>query len=1315
MCSTFIVKAQRDDFMFSTVNERDGLPSDQINCLAYDDFGYIWIGCKSGLTRYNGYGFITYNSSNNPPDERIEGNAVSDIKKDLSGFLWIATENGATEYNPLTGKFTHYTQTEADGRVNVNYQVDRIIITADNKVYIFSNYGHLYLVNRKIKTIKAVLANFFENNNIRYCYGDGHDNLWALSENDMKIYKLDTTGNILNRIDCSNMKSSNPTRSSYTLLDNGNGEIYFGGDNGLIIFDEKINKFKPLNIKDAGSFPSAEIKVLFKDHNGDIWVGTNAKELHLIKTSEKRVIKIKQSYKETPYKLNSPTVTDIIEDKNGIIWMGTWKGLSFMETNPSKTFHNVSSDENTTILFKDYINDFDQRKSDGLMALASDGGGLIFWYPGDDKNTASFDPTYMQGTNMDRSSTLAVAFDKEGNCYHGGYNRRFTKVSADLKTNIAYPFNPANPESLQSNFTADILCDKKNRIWVLTNGGGLHLFNPKNNTFKQINEDKNGKQIISKFGLSLSELPDGKILVGTYQGLSVYDPDANIIKNHTNNDDTISISHNWIYFSMTDSKQRIWIGTASGLNLFDVEKGTFKRFSEKAGFENIVIKGITEDKKTGYLWISTAHGLVKFNPETGKVLRIYKGSDGLLAENFEPKAAFCDLKGFMYFGTGKGFTYFRPEDINCSKILPIPTISGLLIDYKSAKVGVHNSPLGNAPEATDIIVLNNSQSTFTIEFATLNYVNAGGNRYSCFMKGYDKEWNNIGARRDITFTNLNPGKYVFMVKCTNADGLTSDIRQLKITVLPPWYGTWWAIMLELFFFACLIMFIYYLRIKALKLRQKELEETVVTRTQELRYVNQELELQKEEVLLKSEEITAQRDELVSKNQELECSRAEIVKKNDEISKSLNSMLILNSLGQEITSTFETETIINTVYKHVNIMVKCDSFAIGIYSKSKATLDFCLYYHDDPQLKRLSVSVRDNYCESYCFNNKAKVYLDSEGCENSAIRDQDNNKYGSCFCVPLITGEEITGVMAVNSKSDGAFGRTDVTNLEMIAGYVSIAMQKADAYQMLRTRNNSINGSIRYAKTIQDAILLNEKSLNNYFESFVYFKPKDIVSGDFYWVKIAKISDENGYITDMIFAAVVDCTGHGVPGAFMSLISNILLNDIVRSGNYEPATILEMLAKEIISSLNQNRNFNGDGLDISLCRFDKDNSGNIYKMIFAGAKNSIYYYDVKKNTYEVLAADRISIGSTIAEHKNHKFSQQSVFTRQGDIVYMITDGIIDQNNKERKRFGRIRFIDTLKRIRNQKMSDQKIEIVKTLEQYAEKEEQRDDITVMGIRL
>ncbi len=265
---------------------------------------------------------------------------------------------------------------------------------------------------------------------------------------------------------------------------------------------------------------------------------------------------------------------------------------------------------------------------------------------------------------------------------------------------------------------------------------------------------------------------------------------------------------------------------------------------------------------------------------------------------------------------------------------------------------------------------------------------------------------------------------------------------------------------------------------------------------------------------------------------------------------------------------------------------------------------------------------------------------------------------------------------------------------------------------LEIQNNKLNDSLSYAENIQAAILPVHSQLKKEFDVFILYRPKDIVSGDFYW--FTQIH-ENGMPRPITFLAVVDCTGHGVPGAFMSMIGNRIFNEIIaEKGILEPSKILKLLNQYIVEALKQETTDNTDGMDVCLISMEhtENNTKNIR---FAGAKRPLYYFSKNDNEIKKIKGDRYSIGGINKNKKEKQFTSKELKLHKGDMLYLTTDGIFDQVNNSRKRFSSKRFLNVLHQNVDKSLEVQHTEMEKKLDEFKENSEQRDDITVLGAKI
>ena len=258
---------------------------------------------------------------------------------------------------------------------------------------------------------------------------------------------------------------------------------------------------------------------------------------------------------------------------------------------------------------------------------------------------------------------------------------------------------------------------------------------------------------------------------------------------------------------------------------------------------------------------------------------------------------------------------------------------------------------------------------------------------------------------------------------------------------------------------------------------------------------------------------------------------------------------------------------------------------------------------------------------------------------------------------------------------------------------------------IKNKNLSISQSINYAKNIQSSMLINKEQLRDEFQTELIYYPKDIVSGDFYWA--ARTNNNKKVI------AAVDCTGHGVPGAFLSFIGSKSLDETVLGNQISsPKRILECLDSNVKKVLHQENSKNRDGMDVSICSFEETEDGNI-RLLFSGAKLPLYYYKKSENSVKQIKGSRKAIGGYYYEHL--EFEEHELILEKGDILYLASDGFVDQNSKLHKRFGKLRFENMITQIVEYPIKKQREIMEQIFTKFTQNEEQRDDVTVLIVQL
>lgn len=557
-------------------------------------------------------------------------------------------------------------------------------------------------------------------------------------------------------------------------------------------------------------------------------------------------------------------------------------------------------------------------------------------------------------------------------------------------------------------------------------------------------------------------------------------------------------------------------------------------------------------------------------------------------------------------------------------------------------------------------------NSLTFEFSAAFYEDNGKTRYSYMIEGFEDEWSILTFETKAIYTNIPEGKYTFKVKATNIYGDESTVAEFKFVISPPWYRT---IAAYITYFVLAVLFIYLIikiQTKRLKQQNIELERIVKERTAEIQHQKEEIEAQAHEL-----------------------EKLSIVASETD-----NAVVIADSNGD-----FEWINHGFTRLYGYNFEEMIKLFGKNLLTSSS-----------NPQIQELL---------DHCLKERTTVIYES------TTKTKDGRiKWAQTTITPIVNKNgEVTKLIAIDSD----ISKLKQAEMEILQKNEEIMLQKEMLEQQneeittqneelelqnsqIAFQNEQIKSSIRYAKTIQTAILPTGNLISNYFEHFIIYRPKDIVSGDFYWFSVNKYSEGEYY-----FIAAIDCTGHGVPGAFMSMIANRIVSEIINeAGIFSPKEILQLLDKNIRKALKQDENFNQDGMDLCLCRIEKK-SGNEFEIVFSGAKRALYYFNSQKKSLETLKADRKSIGGTNLRYSKVEFTNQNLKMFKNDILYLSTDGYIDQNDVERKKIGTTKFLQTLEYCLEQPLIEQKIVLTSLLGEWQKESEQRDDITLIGLKL
>lgn len=782
-----ILSAQSTALRHITIN--DGLSQNYIYASLQDSKGFLWFGTKDGLNRYDGYSFKIYRKDNADPYS-LHDNTVTAIVEDGEHAMWIGTGTGGLmKFDRLRERFTRYTHDPNNRNSISSNRINSITRLRSGSILVSTPDRGLNLFNERTGRWKQ-----FDSGNdssgipasahISETVEDKNGNIWISAG---RIVKIDTAG-VMQTMQFPGMPEF--FRRAGGLLCDSRGRMWLADRNGLAMFD------------------GSSLRVIYQATDENQWYWT----------------------------------TGIREDSKGNLWSVTAHALIFID--------------GTTLKAEKKASFLEERLSNSLLIDRSDnlwigtGGWGLFLYNPRTEAFARKDGNFLQellSTEFNapekysgkrivdftlRGNEFRLPFrDSKGNSYisaPAGYLYRVTP-DGTISEHDLVPKNDATRSSYSPFFVFE---DRKGTVWINRNDL-LVRFTGQRELYDTLNlyPDSPEFQVSMGYSQITSHYPgrDGKLWFGTpLFGLLEFDPSRRTRTFHRfRENDTTSLSHNHVLCITEDPyepERYLWIGTdGGGLNKFDLRSGLFTSIAERQGFPNNTVYAIVPDEERKF-WISTNKGLVHFDPRDG-TMRKFDVHDGLQSNEFNRKEYYKTRDGKIYLGGVGGYNAFYPRDIRMNSTAPTAVITDLRLFNRSVTFKSDPDILSQNITFADHITLQYSDNVVTFEFAGLEYSASAKNEYRYMLEGFDDSWIANGTSRTATFTNIDPGTYTFRVCASNGDGLWNERdASVIVTVLPPFWRTWWFLTIVGILFLSSGPFIYYRRVSGLKKEQHRQQE-----------------------------------------------------------------------------------------------------------------------------------------------------------------------------------------------------------------------------------------------------------------------------------------------------------------------------------------------------------------------------------------------------------------------------------------------------------------------------------------------------------
>ena len=568
------------------------------------------------------------------------------------------------------------------------------------------------------------------------------------------------------------------------IADDGAGTLWLGGwadSNGLTAFDKQTETFTTYRHNPAAptSVSTDTIVNVVKDKSGILWIVNMSGKIDKYDPYTQNFA-LYQSHPNTPNSLVNNAVYTIFEDRDGFLWFGTTGGLSKFDKHTGTFTNYTHKPDDPDTLDTDYILCTYQDSADDFwVGLYASPLAKV------DRETGRV----LERIPLPEGSGIAEIVEDPDNpdiLWLGGVYIGFAKFQKASHTLTYYPFNPEHREKgVSGSDITEALHDRREPIiWLGSwSGGGLNKFDKRTETFTHY----------------LSR-PD----------------------------DPQSLSYNEIGGLYQDASGTLWIGTrGGGLNKFNPITGKFIRYGQAHGVP-ATVNAILEDESE-HLWLSTNQGIVRFNPKTERVDKQYTTYDGLQGDAFLYESGLKTRAGEMWFGGTNGVNSFYPDQLIKNRYVPPVVLTALTRGGETV-----NWDNNKVSERLDHITLTWKNNFFEFQYAALNYTIPEKNQYKYRLQGLDQDWYAAGTERTGRYSGIPSGTYTLQIIGANNDGVWNEQGvSLNVTVIPPFWATWWFRALIVVVFVGSGVATHFVRLRALEKQKQTLERLVKERTEEL--------------------------------------------------------------------------------------------------------------------------------------------------------------------------------------------------------------------------------------------------------------------------------------------------------------------------------------------------------------------------------------------------------------------------------------------------------------------------------------------------
>lgn len=771
--------------IFKKYLQADGLSQSSIYCILQDRFGFMWFGTQAGLNRFDGINFRKHFSK--PYGKNMLINDLIRVScKDSKNNLWFGTmDDTVSKYNEATDDFTNFSLA-VDGEDKNSEFVTAIAEDAEGRIWAGTRKNGLWILENEKLGFRKFLMNsgeaaFEPASMVSALYFDSMGNLWVGTWN-RGVYAFDKKGNVSFHAgaesDCYRI-SSNHVRC---ILEDESGYL-IGTNDGLYRTDKAMGPPERVALCNDPEFSIPDkVTSICTGIRGELWIGTTDNGLYRVAGSD--TVENFRMDSNDGKSISDNAVMSLFRDRSNVLWIGTVTGgvnKLDLEQKPFSTLFRFELNKEERLLRS--VHSVCVENNDRLWAGTYKTG--VFAFDSLTRCNPEIDRALKSDSLFRGELVLGILYDGEVSvwiCTFGGSVYRY-----DTATSEIHKFHFHNSEGIHCVYLQD------NLILLGTDRDGLKAIDIRNNEvcssepLNKLNGLLNDKTIFSVLCDTKS-----RIWVGTKNhGLLMLNIDTcNITVYDTAKPEGSMLKDNCIITLFESSDGTVWIGTKSdGLYYHDEAKERLIPF-DPDNLSKESIRGFAEDSK-GRLWISTNDGIICHSRIRGNFKK-YDTTDGDLVSEYNENAYCKSDSGTIFFGGVEGVTYFKPEEIKDNQHVPEIVITDFEIFNEPVVPSADSPVLSENIICASEINLTYRESVFSFKYSSLIFNNPQKNQYAYKMEGFDKDWTYCGTRRRVTYTNLDPGSYVFRVKGSNNDGIWNEEgTSVRINISPPYWKTWW--------------------------------------------------------------------------------------------------------------------------------------------------------------------------------------------------------------------------------------------------------------------------------------------------------------------------------------------------------------------------------------------------------------------------------------------------------------------------------------------------------------------------------------------